>query len=382
MTCTLRGLFLIFLLIPVATAAATAQEQVASAKTSVESAGAAGDEKKDMTATASPTADDVEPTKGKISRWLEIQTATLSSRYVYRDNSDRRTTANQVQHGESFKGRFKFDPKGNYSIVAGLSTGDQIVQSWNDTGIGGGRGSLKLYLKHLYFSARPVEWLELQTGSIYALGGESTEITGLSEDAYLMGQRVSLYRPKDLFFDEISVIYGFLGDYTQPGIGNRFHRLKKFNYHQFLVSKKVGSSAVFSADYAFLDGVETLTEAVRINTQRLKLIDSLRFENYQRLDVSPGYGFAVSGEKSLWDRVVIGGGFAQIDPQEGSLNSDAFSNGKRLFASSTFIINQEFSISTLATRSVANSFAVPIRTHFHIAFHYNLLRRLRRTGIF
>ena len=125
-----------------------------------------------------------------------------------------------------------------------------------------------------------------------------------------------------------------------------------------------------------------MREAIRVNTRELRFIDSFRLENYQRLDVNPDYGFAMGGEKTLWRRLTLGGGYAQIDRHYGNFNDDAFFNGKRLYMSTKFQISPEFSVSTLWNRTVGNDFDVTQRTHFHVAFSYNLLKSLQRTGIF
>src|SRR2546421_12801847 len=62
-------------------------------------------------------------TKSKLTRWLDLQSATLNLRYRFVDTSEGVTTTNQLQRREAFKGRFKFDQQGKYSISFGLFTG-------------------------------------------------------------------------------------------------------------------------------------------------------------------------------------------------------------------------------------------------------------------
>lgn len=341
---------------------------------------AATPDSKTTAAAATPTKQDGDAPQGGISRWIEFQTVTLSARYRFTENSRGLTTNNQLQHNEALKGRFKFDAAGRYSLHAGLFSGNNFTGSWNNTGIGTGNMASNLYLKQLFFSAQPIKGLEVQYGGLYVTRGESTEITSYDNDAYITGQRISVKRPKQLFFDEVSVTYAYLGDLTSPGINRRWRRLGQSNYHQFLVSKRLGKRAVASADYAFQSGVETLRQGIKLNTKEVRFVDLLRFENYQRLDVRPAYGFAVSGEKAVSKRLTIGGGYADIDPNYGGLNSDRFNRGKRLFASGTFALNPEFSVSAFATRGVANNFTVANRTRTDLIFSYNLLKALQRRG--
>jgi len=314
---------------------------------------------------------------------VELDTVTISTRYLFSDDSLGNINAKQNQHQEAIAGRFKFDPAGKVAINAGLLSGSNFAGGWNDTGLGGrGRGSANIYLKQLYLSVQPVKGLEFQYGSFGVLKGESTDITSYANPGYLVGERVIVERPQDLFFDQIAVTYAYLGDYFTPNVNKRYHRLKQSNYHQFLVSKKIGNRAVVSTDYTFQDGAETMREAVSINAKELRVIDTFRFENYQRTDVNSAYGFAVSGEKKLFNRLTLGGGFAQVDRNFGPFNSDAFFDGRRVFVSGHVEISPEFGISTHYNRAVANNYLVGNRTHFEIAFHYDLLKSLRRTGIF
>jgi hypothetical protein len=320
--------------------------------------------------------------KEKVARWFELQTATISTRYRFVENSSGATVSNQMQHNEVFKGRFKFDRAGDYSLNFGAASGNSLTGGWSATGIGTGQKHFDLYLKQLYFSAKPVKGVEMQYGGLSFERGETTEITGYDNDAYLTGERVIVKRPKELFFDEIAVTYAYLGDITKPGVNRRFQRLNESNYHQFLVSKKFGKRAVASLDYTFQSGIETLREAVKVASKETRVFDSVRFEVYQRMDFKPDYGFAVAGDKNLSKRFTVGGGYAQIDRNYGGLNGDRYNKGKRLFANASFNISPEFSVSAFATRSVANDFAVGNRTRVDLIFTYNLLGTLKRTKLF
>ncbi|MFN7945227.1 MAG: hypothetical protein U0Z53_07735 [Blastocatellia bacterium] len=319
--------------------------------------------------------------EGRLARWIDLQTVTFSLRYRLVENSSGVTTASQLQHNEAIKGRFKFDSGGKYSINFGVFSGNNFIGSWNNTGAGTGSPFTNLYLKQLYFSARPIRGVEFQYGGLYVQRGESTEITTYDNDAYLTGERLVLKRPKELFLDEISVTYAYLGDISSPGLNKRYHRLKEANYHQFLVGKQLRRAAV-SVDYTFVAGAETMREAVKLNTPELRVVDSVRFENYQRADVNPAYGFSLAGEKVLRKRLTLGGGIADIDRNYGGLNSDRFNRGRRLFASGSYLISPSFSVSTFYSRSVGNDYAISNRTRFDLVFSYHLLPALQRLKIF
>ncbi|MCA1605015.1 MAG: hypothetical protein LC775_05990 [Acidobacteria bacterium] len=383
-SCIVSLLLASLLLVLAAKEAALAQEKTPGQSSTAEiekTRSGSKEATKDSNTEASPSTKP-QASDTKLARWFELQTATLNLRYRFIDTSAGVTTGNLLQHREAFKGRFKFDRQGNYSINAGLFTGRRFISGWDNTGLGTGPGQTNLALKQLYFSAQPIKGLEVQYGGLYIVRGESTEITTYDEDGYIVGERVTLKRPDKLFFDEISITYAYLGDINTPNINKRFHRLKQSNYHQFLISKKISKRATASADYTFQSGVETLRQAAKVTTPELRVVDFILFENYQRVDVKPDYGFALASEKAISKKFTLGGGYADIDPHYGGLNADRFNIGKRLFFSVGYQISPEFSTSTFVTRAVANDVHLPQRTLFNVVLTYNLAMSLKRTGLF
>jgi WD40 repeat protein/uncharacterized caspase-like protein len=322
------------------------------------------------------------PTSG-LKRWFDLQAATLVTRYRWIQSSAGTTVANQIQDQMQFKGRFKFDRNGSYSLNAGVFTGSNFTAGFNDTGIGTGDAVTNLYLKQLYLSAKPVNGVEVQFGGLYFQRGESTEITTYDNDGYLTGERVVIQRPQKFFFDEISVTFGFVGDLFTPNINKRWHRLKKSNYHQFLLGKKIGERAAVSGDYTFESGRDTLRQAFRVNTPELKAIDFFRLEVYERLENNPKAGLAAYVEKGLINKsLAVGGGYAQIDPQFGGLNADRFNRGRRFFLNGSYRLSPEFTISTFYTHAFKNDFPIVNHNRFEVVFTYNLLKTLQKTKLF
>ncbi len=319
------------------------------------------------------------PAEGAISRWFELETASISSRYHFLGNLGGATTANSNQYQVTFKGRVNFDKSGRYNLEAGLFSGNSFTGGWNRSGWGSGKGQSNLFLKQLFFSARPVSGVEIQYGGLYFDRGQSTEVTSYDYDGYLVGERITLNRPRNLYFDEISITYGFLGDFNRPNVFARLHRLGQSNYHEFGVSKQIGERIRTSASYAYEEGEDVLRQAIKVRTPALRLIDSFLFEDYERLSPDPGYGFGVYGEKKLHPRISVGGGYAQID--RNGLNSDRFLQGKRVYLNGHFRLSPEFVLIAGATQAVSALPGLP-RTRFDVAFEYDLLHALRKTGLF
>lgn len=320
----------------------------------------------------------------QLARWIDVQNATMNVRYRFVDTSAGTITTNQVQHRESLRARFKVDAPGRYALNVGAFSGSRFTSSWNNTGIGRGDWQAPLALRALYFAAQPIAGVDAQYGSMYILKGESTEITTYDDDGYVIGQRLSVRRPRNLFFDEMSATVGyFTSDPAEYGVSKRVQYLdERPNYGHYLVDKKVGTRAGISLDFTSVGGARTWRAATNVNTRELRAIDSILFENYRRTNRSPEYGFAVTANKAVTRALGFNGGYASIDPLYGGLNSDRFHIGNRVFLTATYALSPRFTASAFITRAVGNDVAIPQRTLSNLIFAYNALPDLRRTGLF
>ncbi len=317
---------------------------------------------------------------GPLSRWLDLQAGTLSARY-----KDAEVTGGpwvyQVQYQFLARGYFKFDKSGHYRAGFRLSTGKIFSYSWNSTGAGDGDPATNIYLKELFFSATPSKSFELQFGGIGINRGESTEITSYSNNGYLMGERISIRRPDKLFFDEISATGAFLGDQAKPGVFQRAGRLARMNYHQFLVSKKIREQFLVSADYTFQDGIETLRQAIKLYPKKNRFVDSVLFENYQRMDYRPAWGCAVTFQKKPVPRLLLTGGFVDIDKDFVPWNADKLGKGKRVFMTASYNFWREFSANIFAGKAFSSDFPVINAGRYDLAITYDFLKALKKANI-
>jgi hypothetical protein len=315
----------------------------------------------------------------KSHRWFDLSVGVVDARYRFIESSASVVSANQAQHRQTLKGAFKFDPKGHYTIQAGLGTGNNFIASWDTTGAGTGDPAWNFRVRTLYVSAQPVQGLEIQVGGLAPIRGESTEITSYDNDGFLVGERVSVKQPKRFYMDEVSATVGYLGDLTTPNVFKRFDRMDAHNYTQLLAAKTIGRVSL-SAHWTTAADVETWREAVRIAARETRIVDGVRLELYQRVDAPDGRGFAVSADKALTGAVALSGGFADIDRNHEPLNSDRFLRGRRVFAEGRVNLTPELSMSVFYTRAVHNDFAVPIATRFDLIVSYNVLKGLQRAG--
>ena len=164
-------------------------------------------------------------------------------------------------------------------------------------------------------------------------------------------------RPQQLFLDEISVTYAYLGDLYTPNMFARTDRFTQSNYHQFLLRKQVGKRLNTSFDYTWQSKIQTVTEAVWVDIPESRVFDSVRYEDYQRLNTATfpeepgvftaptGNGFAITLAKKVDSRLAVEGGYASIDVYDTirtreffssglglDVNGDSYGIGKRVFA--------------------------------------------------
>ena len=323
--------------------------------------------------TPTPTPDPA----ASVKRWLDISSFTVSTRYRYIRNQNGIVAANQNQYQISAKWKFKFDAKGRYSVGFGLLTGNSFIAGWNNTGWGTGSGHADTPLRQLYFDARPVDGVEVQVGGLSFNLGENTEVTGYDSDAYLVGERVQITRPKKLYFDEISFTHGYVGDLTRPDVFHRLHRLGHSNYGQILVRKKLNKYVSASADYTYQAGNDTLRQALKFTLPKGKILDTVLFENYERIDPRPGYGFNLAGQKKFNKYVTAIAGIARID-EAMRLNGDRYPPGNHLYFNGTVRLSREFSVTAYLNQGVGTIIPHLPRTRFEVILTYNVLETLHR----
>jgi hypothetical protein len=323
--------------------------------------------------------------QGFLARWLDLQNATLNLRYRFVDNSAGVVTTNQMQHRESLRARLKFDSSGRYALNFGLFTGVRFTSGWDNTGWGINSAQKNLAFKALYFAAQPIAGVETQVGGLYIIKGESTEFTTYDEDGFVTGERVSVRRPKQLFFDEISVTSAYFVGGTGPAnipVHKRLPHIDEQNYQHYLVDKKIGKRAGVSGDYTREGGRHTWRQAINLKVRESRVIDSVIVEAYQRTSATSGNGFAFTVDKALNKKLSVNGGYARIDPNYGPLNADRFNIGNRAFITTTYSFSPELLASFYITTAVGRNGVLPQRTLSNTVVTYNVIPALKRTGLF
>jgi hypothetical protein len=325
--------------------------------------------------------DAVPPPSNSIARWLDAQYFQGMLRYHFVDPETPTPEANQLQSWEALRFRLKADAAGRVAVAFGFSSGPSFVGSWNDTGVGTGNTRLHVSLRLLSLDVAPVRGVTVQAGSLQLARGESTEITTFDNDGYLTGERVTVRRPKTLFFDEISIAQGYVGDANEPSVFDRTDRLGDHNYQQYLVARHIQKRVFASGDFTRWAGANIVHAAARVQSPELRALDSIRYEQYVRtLSGKTVAGFAVTGEKQVARPLVLSGGYADIDKDFGGLNADRFNRGRRVFGIATYTVSPVLSVMTYAGQAVHNDYPVSNGTRIDVTLIYNILGHMQRAG--
>jgi len=325
---------------------------------------------------SAPAAPAVHP----FARWVEVHTINVLGRFRAIENSEHVVTTRQVQDSLALRGRLKLDRRARVSVTGAAATGTGFTSSWNNTGLGTGEPVHALSLKQLYVSALPVNGVEVSYGGFALVRGESSEITNYDNDAYMVGQRVSVRRPKEAFFDDISGTAGFLGDLDTPNVFRRLDRLDEVNYGQLLVSKKATKWLTASADVTRLSRVSTYRAAVSVALHG-QLADTVHYEQYARAGTPAAFGYAVTAEKAVLSRLTIGAGYADIDDNYGGLNGDRYNRGRRVFETGTLRLSPELTVAVFAAQAFRNDVRITNHRRFDLVVTYNALASLKRAGL-
>ena len=340
------------------------------------------------------TANAVPAWETKFDRWVDLNDMNFSLRYRGVFDSNNAHEYNQGQQRSIVDGKFKFDEQGRYGIVFHGSTGKYFNWAYADF-MGGGNqsgfdaefakatpiqqvainafmtpsriaeqeasGGWSFYIRRLYMDAEPIKGLELQYGSLDIDRGSASEITTYDNDGYIDGGRVSIKNPDKFFFSEVSLTTAYFGDLYTPNFFARGDRLAHSNYHQALLRKEFLHRFNATMDYTWQDASNTYRESVMARIPETKVLDSARFEFYERAngisfrdiyDVAPGgKGWAVTGAKKNIGRVSMEAGYAHIDQHQAVLtqsessatltmgvNGDAYGLGTRYFVHPTIKI--------------------------------------------
>ncbi len=306
---------------------------------------------------------------------LELQSVTFGLRYRMLENQLGSHSQNWSDHHQGLKLRLRLDRTARYSLTAVAFNGDSFQGSWNLRGVRDGQSSNRVFLKQLYVAGKPFEGVEFQYGGLALVRGESSEITSYDNDGYLMGQRLTL-SPNHLV-DELTVTAGYLGDFRDPSVTRRLHRLSEINYGQVLVKKQLTDRLTATADFTTEEGERTLRQGVAIRPSGG--VELIRLEAYERVSGERGAGGAITVEQPF-GRTRLAASFASVDDHYRPVNGDRYGRGRRFSLTSTTALTDAVSLQVFVTRALNDELAMGNHTRLDVLVRYELADLLKQVA--
>lgn len=303
---------------------------------------------------------------------LELQSVTFGLRYRMLENQLGSRSQNWSDHHQGLKLRLRLDRAARYSLTAAAFNGDSFQGSWNLRGVRDGQSSNRVFLKQLYVTGKPVEGVEFQYGGLGLVRGESSEITSYDNDGYLMGQRLVL-SPERLV-DELTITAGYLGDFRDPSVTRRLHRLSVINYGQLLVKRKLTDRLTATADYTEDEGERMLRQGVTMRPAGG--IDLIRLEAYERVSGERSAGGAITVEKPF-GRTRLAASYASVDDHYRAVNGDRYGRGRRFSFTSTTALTDDVTLQFFVTRALDDDLVMGNHTRFDVHIRYELAGLLK-----
>jgi hypothetical protein len=227
-----------------------------------------------------------------------------------------------------------------------------------------------------------VKGLEIQYGSLYLNRGEADEWATYDDDGYVAGERVSVRRPRELYFDEITVTRAGIGPLTQPNLFDRGDLLTHPNYTQVLGLKRFTPIVAGSLEYNRQIGADIVRGAVTLRFPPRAPISAIRYEQYHRFNLNEGSGFGLWAERPATKYARVQAGYVSIDQFYGGWNGDRMLNGRRFFANATIPIHGPLSATMFVTAALKEPYTVAIHRRFDAVIQYDVLSTLRKSGVF
>ena len=322
-----------------------------------------------------------------IRRWVDLQNVHLTSRFRWVKSNDGRLTSSTHQWQANVRGRFLIDRESRYRINVTANSGSQFVSGWNNSGGGIGDFAGDFNLKQLFLSAEPVSGLEMQVGGLHFVRGENTEITTYDNDAYLVGERITVQQAEGAFSQLVATV-GHIGDYRTPNVFERLDEMGEINYGHLLVGVRLGARTSVSADYTYEDGRDILRQGVTVRMPvTVALLRSVKLEAYQRISDVTGQGMALSGDVRVTPRFTATVGVVHIDrnyliPGYMSPNADRYERGTRFYSAGSYQLSRDIAVGWFHGEAFNVGYVIPNEHRWEVLVTVNPTATLKARGIF
>lgn len=235
-----------------------------------------------------------------LSQHLRLLGVEGVTRFRYIDKAQGNVTDRDLQYRLSTRLQVNLVREGTTYIQVRGESGRNFPGSYDYTGAGPNKGYWSFNLKSLFVGQKIGHHLEAQAGGIEYDWGAGTEATYADNDGWLEGYRLRYAGAgRHGLPDKISATIGYVGDFLQPNVFARLHRMGDENYVQVLTSKKLGKNRELSAEFDSLQSIRYSREAVHWQKLRLFVVDEISAEVLTRASDDPSFGWSSSLFKTL-----------------------------------------------------------------------------------
>jgi hypothetical protein len=196
-------------------------------------------------------------------RRVQFLSADSITHFRYVDVAPGHVSARDLYYKFSTRVQINLAADGSTYLQARGESGRSFSASYDYTGIGKHDGYWSFNLKSLYLGQKIGKHLEAQAGGIEFDRGAGTEATYADNEGWLEGYRLIYTQQHKNLPDKLTATMGYVGDFAQPNVFSRFHRMGEENYVQIGAQKRLGKDRDLSAEFDSIQSIRYTREAFR-----------------------------------------------------------------------------------------------------------------------
>ncbi|HLJ49308.1 MAG TPA: hypothetical protein VKU01_25015 [Bryobacteraceae bacterium] len=201
------------------------------------------------------------------------------TRFNYMDRQDGPVTDRGLQYHLGIRARIDLLKSGNTYLTIRAETGKGFDNSWNNTGVGLGRGQAIFNVKAISLHQKLTSRLEAEAGGLDFDRGAGTDAIYASGDGHMTGYRAVFNGRSDEVLEKISFTAAYVGDFDKPNFFSR-SRMDRVNYAQLLAAER------FSEQLYGSEEVDSIRDAIfvraAVRCPRLWELDDVTVEAVTR----------------------------------------------------------------------------------------------------
>ncbi|HTZ96956.1 MAG TPA: hypothetical protein VMB18_11195 [Terriglobales bacterium] len=314
-----------------------------------------------------------------LARHLRFLSMDGYNQYRYADTAPSKIAQRDLMYKVSTVMRLSLIGEDRTYIQWRGESGRSFTSSYDYAGVGLHPGYWSFNMKSLFIGQKIGAHFEAQAGSLEYDRGAGTEATYADNDAWLEGYRLHFTSGGSKYIPDLSATVGYAGDFTQPNMFARFHRMEDENYMQFLADKHFGMNREVSAEMDSIQAIRYTREALHLQKLPLVVVDEMIAETMTRASDNPTFGWSGTLFKTLdrKGRVRLGAfvsdmpkGIFVKDNETIFLNGDFYVLGQRFGPNVRFIPIRNLELGLMGSTRTDNTPSTRYRGQVTVCYHF------------